>query len=365
MANASLTRLSLALIFMPILSLAARAAPQTIPLSTFRVQVAAAQQLVSACGATAAACDAHTVPQDAEVKGERAAAGFHAGWQWLHDAVEQAAKVPAAERSVAMTAAAGHLNELAAEVAAQAAGVTSDSAAARSLPAAHAAAARILARDEFRADAGPTWLDRQIARLQDALLRLFLGMARVGTRNAWVAPLIEWLCFGLAAAGLLLFIRRSLNRQALRISLAASAPPTGKTGRSSAEWLRDADAAEAAGNGRETIHCLYWAAVASLETRKAWRPNPTRTPREYLPLLRAGSGTQATLRSLTRQLERTWYGSAEPTQAEVQAARNNLSALQTGSLGRDAQSREAQGREAQNQSTHPAAAASIPSGTAG
>ncbi len=71
------------------------------------------------------------------------------------------------------------------------------------------------------------------------------------------------------------------------------------------------------------------------------------------------------MRSLTRQLERTWYGSAEPTQAEVQAARNDLSALQTGSLGRDAQSREAQGREAQNQSTHPAAAASIPSGTAG
>ncbi len=346
--------MSLSLVLLPILSLASRAAPQPIPLSAFRAQVAAMQQLVSGCRAGAAACNSRTVPQDAEVANENASTGFHAGWQWLHDAVEQAAKAPAAERSAAMAAAADHLNELAAQTGVNAED-TGDSVTAKVLPAAHAAAARILARDEFRPDGGPTWLDRQIARLQDALLQLFLGMARVGTRNTWIAPLIEWLCFGLATAGLLLFIRRGLNRQALRISLAASAPSTAKTGRSSAEWLRDADAAEAAGNGRETIHCLYWAAVTSLEARKAWRPNPTRTPREYLRLLRAGSGTQAALRSLTRHFERTWYGSAEPTRAEVQAARTDLAALQTGSLDRDAQGR----------SLHLPAAASSPAGSAG
>lgn len=347
--TASVARLSRGLALLPVLSLTGNAAPQTISRSVFRTQIFAAQQLVSACRTQATACNTRAVPQDAEVEGEDTSTGFHASWQWLHDTVEQAAKAPASDRSASMAAAANHLDELAAQAAAQ----TRNSAAAQALPAAHAVAARILARSEFQPDAGPTWLDRQIARLQDALLRLFLGMGRMGARNAWIAPLMEWLCFALAASGLLLSIRRSLNRQTLRISLAASAPPTSETGRSSAEWLRDADAAEDAGHGRETVRCLYWAAVTLLEARRAWRPNPTRTPREYLLLLRAGSAPQAALRSLTRHFERTWYGSAEPTHVEVQAARNDLAALGTGSLDRDAQ---------------PAplpAAAPIPAGTAG
>lgn len=339
-AKAALFRAALGLILPLVLSGTASAAPTAIPLSIFRAQVTAAAGTVAACRARAAACDSRSLPTDAEVAGEANTPGFHAGWQWLRDATDQAAKAPAAERSAAMDAAAAHLAELSAQTSTD----STPSAIGSELPAARAAADRVLARAEFRPDAGPTWLDRQIARLQDALLRLFFGMGRVGARNPWIAPLIEWLCFGLAAAGLLLSLHRSLNRQALRISLVGMAPAAAASGQSGANWLADADAAEAAGRGREAIHCLYWAAIASLEARQAWRPNPTRTPREYLHLLRPGSAAQHALRDLTRRFERAWYGIAQPgavepgaaeiQATEVQAARRDLATLQAGALNR-------------------------------
>lgn len=317
----------LILVLSPLVTPEAHAAPSPISLNTFRSQVSTAQGIVDACRTNAAACQSQAIPEDADVQAGRIP-GFHADWQWLHEALNQAANAPPAERSAAMEAASGRLNEWSTQATGAEAG--NDSAAA--LTAARAAATRILARDEFRTDAAPTWLERQIARLQDALLRLLGGMAGIGARNSWIAPLIEWLCFGLAAAGLLFFIRRSLSRQALRISLSGTAPAGADSGKSTADWLGEADAAEAAGNGRETVHCLYWAAVASLEARKAWRPNPTRTPREYLRLLQSGSPAEKALRSLTRHLERSWYGSAEPSIVEIQAARGSLMAMEAGAL---------------------------------
>lgn len=308
----------------------ARAAPSTTSLSGFRAQVADARSLVAACRGSAGACDTHTVPRDEQVQGENATPGFHAGWVWLRDALEGAAKAPPAGRAAIMEAASAHLESLASEVAPNA----SPFPAATVLPAAHAAALRILARDEFRANDGPTWLDRQIARIQDALLRLFSGMARVGARNGWIAPLIEWSCFALAAAGLLLFLRRSLHRQALRISLAGSTPAAADSGRSSEDWLRAADAAEASGLRREAMHCLYWAAITALDARKAWRRNPTRTPREYLRLLRPGSASHLALRRLTLHFECSWYGAEEPSAADIQNARQDLQLLETGALER-------------------------------
>ncbi len=342
MANRSLAGTARDLVLLPVLlvlSRGASAAPPEIPLSAFRAELSAAQQLVSACRVSAGACDSQKVPSDAPVHGEGATPGFFAGWGWLHEALGIAAKAPPAERAAAMEAAAGHLAEWGAQTAGShgTPGFQQVQESTEALPAAHAAAARILARDEFLADAGPGWLDRQIARVQDWFLQIFRGMGRVGARNPWIAPVVEWLCFGLAAAGLLLFVRRSLSRQALRISLAGSAVATANPGRSGGDWLRAADAAEAAGKGREAMHCLYWAAIASLEARKAWRPNPTRTPREYISLLQPGSGARGDLRNLTRRFEQTWYGSADPTPAEIHSARQELTALQTGSLERASQ----------------------------
>ncbi len=105
------------------------------------------------------------------------------------------------------------------EMAAQTAEAGEPSGEAAGFQRARAAANSVLARDEFRAAEGPGWLDRQVARLEDWLGRLFMGMEGVGARNPWLAPLIEWRCFALAAAGLVFFVRRSLARQSLRIAL--------------------------------------------------------------------------------------------------------------------------------------------------
>jgi len=82
------------------------------------------------------------------------------------------------------------------------------------------------------------------------------------------------------------------------------------------------------------VHCLYWAAIVSLESRRAWRHNPTRTPREYLRLLKPGSAQQRNLRGLTKIFERVWYGLREGGAEEYAEARGMYEALAAGSVER-------------------------------
>ncbi len=100
------------------------------------------------------------------------------------------------------------------------------------------------------------------------------------------------------------------------------------------DWARLAEERAAAQDWREAIHCLYWAAIVALESRQAWRPNPTRTPREYLRLLRPGSEAQRLLRALTGLFERVWYGHGEIGEAEYRAAQASFAALSAADLRR-------------------------------
>jgi hypothetical protein len=72
---------------------------------------------------------------------------------------------------------------------------------------------------------------------------------------------------------------------------------------------------------------LYWAAIVLLEARRAWRHNPTRTPREYVRLLKPGSARQRALRGLTQVFERVWYGLRGADAAEYARAREMYEAL--------------------------------------
>lgn len=323
------------------------AAPREISRSELRAQVSSAGQIVAACAAQATACGRRNVPEAEQVAAEGSFPGFGLRWDWLSDALDQSAKASEAERLGTMQAARCRLDELAHQLARPGTQGTEEA----SFPAARAAAAQVLARSEFRADAGPTWLDRQVARVQDWLLHLLLGAGRVGEHNPWIAPLLEWLCFLLAAAGLLLFVRRSARRHALRLALGEAVSLTSRTDLSTADWTAAAAQAEAAGHWREAIHCLYWGAIAALETRRAWRPNPTRTPREYVRLLRSGSPAHEALDTLTRLFERTWYGSDAPSAAQVQAARRKVAALAKVELNRNA---PASGQETSPASMSPA-----------
>lgn len=317
------------------------AVPGAVSLDVYRGQVGGARQLVAACRAEGGACEADSLPADEAVVGDASHPGFHAGWQWLQDAVTRGRKATPADRSRAMDAADGHLAALINDL-----GRTPEP-----FASAHAVAAGVLAGEEFHPDGGPSWLDRQLAKLQDALFQLFAGMGRLGSQNPWIAPLIEWLCFGLAAAGLLLFFYRSLKRQSLRLSLGGETaavqeqPPP--------YWAAQAVAAELAGDFRKALHDHYWGAIAALEARRAWRPNPTRTPREYIDLLGRDSRTQEALRALTRRFERGWYGFGAPGAAEVEAARRESALLLQADPNRPA---PAGGRRSSSSATGGAAA---------
>ncbi|HLI76677.1 MAG TPA: DUF4129 domain-containing protein, partial [Acidobacteriaceae bacterium] len=289
--------------------------------TAFAAQLTAAQETIASCERNAAACDGGSLPDREEVQGLPGGT-FTVGWQWLRDALAAAKTASGKDRTEAMDASRTHLVSLAA-----AAGL-GQSVPAGEFAAARSAANAALARDEFRAAVGPSWTERQLSRIQDWFFKLFTGMDRLGRHAPWLAPLIEWGCFGLAVAGLLWYVRQSLARQALRIALLEGAPLTGQGDLDAADWGRLAEERAAAGDWREAIHCLYWAAIALLESRRAWRPNATRTPREYLRLLRPGSEAHAALRSLTRSFERAWYGHAEADQSDYRAALGSYRSLE-------------------------------------
>ncbi len=58
-----------------------------------------------------------------------------------------------------------------------------------------------------------------------------------------------------------------------------------------------------------------------------WRPNRARTPREYLPLLEAGSPRQLALGGLTRLFERIWYGLRPAARRDFEQAQALLDEL--------------------------------------
>lgn len=296
---------------------------QAISGSAFAGETAALRRLAGACAAEATACDGSKLPERQEVDSP-GQARFVVRWTWLQDALQAAGKASPSDRARAMCQVEAHLlslEQLAST--APAPGEPAEFAKART------AARAALAREEFRTTVqGPGWFDRQLAKLQDAILHLFSGVSRLGERAPWLAPLIEWTCFAFLAAGLLWLARRNLQRQALRLSLSEGEPLPGGSGQRAADWARLAEERAADQQWREAVHCLYWAAISLLESRKAWKPNATLTPREYLRLLRPGSEAQGALRSLTVAFERIWYGSTGAEQDQYLAALGSFRVLE-------------------------------------
>lgn len=294
------------------------------PLSAFQSQAAVAQGIVAACARSAAGCDAAQLPPAATVEG--ANGPFHARWTWLRETLERAhdAKTEAkadTDRRHSMQAASAQIRSLLVT-----AGQPTPLPQQTFVQARHEAT-RILASSEFQTDGGPGWFQRHIARIEDWLLRLFTGMGRLGHRAPWLAPLIEWGCFALAAAGLLWYVRQTLNRQSLRIHLHEDNALHANSRRDATDWEQLAQQCAAEGDWREGVHCLFWAAIALLEGRRAWKPNATRTPREYVRLLRPGSEAQAALRALATLFERSWYGQAATGEQAFRSAEASLHVL--------------------------------------
>jgi hypothetical protein len=194
---------------------------------------------------------------------------------------------------------------------------------------AQTAAQKILAGAEFRRPE-PTLWDRAKAWIVNAILRIFLGIDRVTTQSPWLGRALEWMLFLGAAAGLLVWVMRTVQRQRLRVAMGGEPAKSSAWARETEDWRRQAEQEAARGAWREAIHALYWAAIVHLESRRAWRHNPSRTPREYVRLLKAGSAEQRELRGLTGALEQSWYGQREANAVEFAEARERFERLAEG-----------------------------------
>jgi hypothetical protein len=278
---------------------------QQLTVEQFQAHVKSLRETVDACRTNTADCDAAKVGDDDRV----ASPNFQMHWDWLRKALADAHSAKPADRDALLKSAGDRLDEMAKQSASPAAQFST----------ARADANRILDSAEFRDVDQPSWWDRKVASFWLSLQRGLSELDILGSLG-WLGTLLEWLLFGGAAIGLLLFVRRNLQRQRLAVMLNSRGEELAWK-RDSTDWAEQAEASARSGDWRDAVHCLYWATIVMLEGRRAWRHNPARTPREYVRLLKPGSPQHGALRGLTQIFERLWYGLRDAGPADYARAR--------------------------------------------
>ena len=191
---------------------------------------------------------------------------------------------------------------------------------------------QVLAGRDFRNLEPPTRRDSILEKLSEWLNRLIENIAKLHANTAWAGRVIVWgfilaVCVGLAW-GLLQLERR----WRLRLVPESDGPAAGAaSARDWQLWLADARRAAAAGEWREAIHFVYWAAISRLESRRLWPADRARTPREYLALVTADDPRRAGLATLTGSFERTWYGGRTAGESDYRKAEELADGLIAGS----------------------------------
>lgn len=168
----------------------------------------------------------------------------------------------------------------------------------------------ILSRNEFRNVTGQSWYDRWKQAAQRWLAEMLERMVNSSSFPV-VSRIIIW---GLLAAAVLvavIWLIRTYRQSNIYTVFTGS--PEILPNKPWRDWQTEAQAAAQQGRWRDAIHLSYRAAIAFLEAQGVWRPDPSRTPREYLRLLPAGNSHRDSLQQLTRSFERVWYGTDAAT----------------------------------------------------
>ena len=271
---------------------------QSISSDAYRARLETLRDLVRACRDDAKACDPSAVGEDNTI--ESSSEIFQVRWLWLRRLIDDARDPSLPQRNQLLDQATARLDDELGPTGADA----------KQLPEfgpARRAVDSILARTEFRSVSSESWLDRKIAEFWSWVNRFFNAASGLGHRAPWLGPVLEWSFVGLAALSALIWARRVMERERIATSLGAPALAADWK-KESAEWAELAQAEADAGNWREAIHCVYWASIVALESRRLWRRDYARTPREYVELLERDSTRQRSLRRLTSIFERIWYG---------------------------------------------------------
>lgn len=272
--------------------------PRVFTPAELHIRLQVLKQVVDTCAVarTTAACDPTLVGEDARVSLPSGARIVEFGW--LRRVLGNAGTSKTAKEK--LNTAAERLDRELAELDAVAP--------AQDLGQDRAALQKILASGDFPQPRPPSlW-----QRLRDEVLRWLaakLGRAAgAATATRWISDALLIALIAAACGGLVLWFSRMGRKQ--RVVL----PSNGRRPESSATtqpdwqlWLAEARQLALRQQWREAIHRLYWAAIAEMEIRGVWRPDRTRTPREYLALLDPHSEAKSDLTRLTHLLERYWY----------------------------------------------------------
>lgn len=288
-----------------------------VSLDQYRAHLQKLQTLAASCGAKASACNASAVGNDEQVRlqglGVNANVNsFQAQYGWLREALTSAQKAADKPRTDAMREAQSRLEEALSDV-------SSQGEKAIDVAAARTKADAILRHPEFATVHETSLWEKFWARVGLWLDKVFGGVERFGHRSPWIGPVMEWGLLGIALIAVAFWVIRVLQRQrlAVRMESARQIEPWEEAARN---WRELAEQQAAQGAWREAVHCLYWASIAALEGRSLWSPNRSRTPREYVRLLEAGSTRRRLLRQQTQSFERVWYGLREAAQQDYESA---------------------------------------------
>jgi Domain of unknown function (DUF4129) len=180
----------------------------------------------------------------------------------------------------------------------------------------------ILATSEFKRVTQPSLFARAVNRVLQWLDRRLAHVAADPRRARWLTRLfLGTVVLGSCTALLWWFVAQS-RRQGLGF-LPAPNESLGNSP-SARDWRRWRDEAQElsqSGRWREAIHGLYWATIARLESKGLYSADRTRTPREYLAILRPGNEDRSELDALTRSFECIWYGHYPAGKQEYEQAR--------------------------------------------
>jgi hypothetical protein len=193
---------------------------------------------------------------------------------------------------------------------------------------------QVLAGRDFRGLESHRVRDSLLEKLGNWLNRFFENLSKLHASSEWAGRVIVLgfilaVCVGLAW-GLLQLERR----WRIRLVPESDGPAVGAaSARDWQLWLNDARRAAAAGEWREAIHFVYWAAISRLESKRLWPADRARTPREYLALVTGDDPRRAGLATLTGSFERTWYGGRAAVENDYRKAEELADGLISGSSG--------------------------------
>jgi Domain of unknown function (DUF4129) len=190
---------------------------------------------------------------------------------------------------------------------------------------------QVLAGRDFRGMKTSTERDSFLENLGAWLNRFFENIAKLHASSAWagrviVGGFILAVCVGLAWG--LLQLERNWR---IRLVPESDGPAAGAaSARDWQLWLADARRTAAAGQWREAIHFVYWAAISRLESKRLWPADRARTPREYLALVTQEDPRRSGLATLTGSFERTWYGGRTAGESDYRKAEELADGLISG-----------------------------------